>query len=327
MTVDGVLEFAGGTGSVYADFSGGGFPPDLGSAACKREMDRLAEAITGLLKKMRARFPAVYVSLPNEIQNEPRQNTIEMLKGLSSAGYGRTSDRHPDWLDAPALAEEIHGALLSVHIVEDPADGLTGRQVQAALGTGKPMMVWLSETARKSARADEIRGSVASHGRECWEGLFSEFRDRVIQLLPRIAKGEWPEPRQTVRAKKTVLFLYHRNKDREDAASVLRRLQNDFEVARMGGPTDQTDGVLVYQKEAGDGWFQNTLSAVKEMRGVKAAWPVAPPDKGTAQQIAYDFKFRPAPEFNPEDGRLLLSGADAEPLDTFIDFVNRSPAA
>jgi len=83
----------------------------------------------------------------------------------------------------------------------------------------------------------------------------------------------------------------------------------------------------VYQKEAGDVWFQNKLSAVKDMQGVKAAWPVPPPTKDTAHRIASDFKFRPAPEFDPSEKRLLLTGAEADPLDTFIELVNRSPAA
>ena len=44
-------------------------------------------------------------------------------------------------------------------------------------------------------------------------------------------------------------------------------------------PNDKTDGVLVYQKEAGDVWFETQLSAVKDMQGVKAAWPVSPPPR------------------------------------------------
>ena len=83
----------------------------------------------------------------------------------------------------------------------------------------------------------------------------------------------------------------------------------------------------MYQKEAGDGWFETKLSAVRDMRGVKAAWLVPPPDKGTAQHIASDFRFRPALEFDPIDRRLLLTPAAADPLATFIDFVNQSPAA
>jgi len=325
---DDVRHFAGGPGSLYADFTAGGFPPAFASSPCKKAMEDLAGAIAGLLAKMRARFPAVYVSLPIETENEPGQNTIGMLKSLSAAGYRRTSERHPCGLADPALAEETRGALLSVHIVDDPADGLAGRQIQAALGTGKPMMVWLSEAARKSAKADEIRRSVAGFGRECWEGLFSEFRDRVIQLLPPIARGEWPERPRAVREKKTVLFLYNAQKDRgDDADSVFRRLRNQFEVTRNGLPNEATDGVLVYQKEAGDVWFQNKLSAVKDMQGVKAAWPVPPPTKDTAHRIASDFKFRPAPEFDPSEKRLLLTGAEADPLDTFIELVNRSPAA
>ena len=327
---DDVRRFAGGPGSLYADFSGAGFPPDLGSAACRKEMDDLANGIAGLLNKMRSRFPAVYVSLPNEIQNEPRQNTIDMLGGLSRAGYRRTSENHPGVLAVPALAEEIHGALASVHIVEDPADGLTLRQIEAARGADKPMLVWLSETARKSVGADEIRKAVAGRGRECCEGLFSEFRDRVMQLLPRIEKGEWPEAPQPVRGRKTVLFLYNAKTEANEADAAprraLRRLENDFEVKRIGGPTDETDGVLVYQQEAGDRWFETKLAAVKDMRGVKAAWPVPPPDKATAAQIASDFKFRPAPEFSANDKRLLLTAADPDPLGTFIEFVQRGSA-
>jgi hypothetical protein len=326
MSSDDVRQFAGGPGSLYADFSSGVFPPALGSDPFKREMAALAKAIADLLKMMRARFPAVYVSLPVETEDEPGKNTKDMLASLSTAGYGRTSESHPEDMDGPAIAEEIRGALLSVHIVDDPADGLTARQIQAALGTAKPMLVWLSEAARKSAKADEIRGSVAGRGRECLQGLFSEFRDRVIQLLPRIEKGEWPEPPRAVREKKTVLFLYNAQKDRSDAASVLRRLENDFEVSRNGVPNDETDGVLVYQKEAGDVWFGNKLSVVKDMRGVKAAWPVPPPDKEAAQHIASDYKFRPAPGFDPQDRRVLLTATDADPLATFIDLVNGNSA-
>jgi hypothetical protein len=253
-----------------------------------------------------------------------------MLESLSAAGYRRTSEHHPGGLAAPALAEEIHSGLLSVHIVEDPGNGLTDRQIQAALGTGKPMLVWLSETARRSERADETRRSVAGRGRECCEGLFSEFRDRIIKLLPRIEKGEWPETRRPVREKRTILFLYNTQKERREADSAVRRalhrLQSDFEVKSKCVPTDETAGVLVYQQEASDGWFATKLAAVKDMRGVKAAWPVPPPDKGTAEHIASDFRFRPAPEFNTRDKRLLLTGADLDPVGTFIEFVSRSPA-
>jgi hypothetical protein len=217
-----------------------------------------------------------------------------------------------------------------VHIVDDPASGLTVRQIEAARGADKPILVWLSERARRSDRADGIRTAVAGRGRECCEGLFSEFRDRVMQLLPRIEKGEWPEPRQPVRGRKTVLFLYNARTEANEPDSaprrVLRRLENDFDVKRIGGPTDETDGVLVYQQDAADRWFENKLGVVKDMRGVKAAWPVPPPDKGTAERIASDFKFRPAPEFSIDDKRLLLTTADPDPLGTFIEFVNRSPA-
>jgi hypothetical protein len=325
-----VRHFAGGPGSLYADFSSGGVPLAFGTDAFKAEMERLALALANLLTAMRERFPPVYVSLPIETENEAGQNTKGMLESLSRAGYRRTSERHPEGLAAPALAEEIHGALLSVHIVEDPADGPTGRQIEAARGTDKPMLVWLSETARKSERAGEIRRAVAGRGRECCEGLFSEFRDRVIQLLPRIEKGEWPEPPQPARGRKTVLFLYNARMEANEADSeprrALRRLENDFEVRRVGGPTDETDGVLVYQQEAGDRWFETKLAAVKDMRGVKAAWPVPPPDKGTAKKIASDFNFLPAPEFDANRKRLLLTGAEPDPLGTFIELVNRSPA-
>ena len=169
---------------------------------------------------------------------------------------------------------------------------------------------------------------MAGRGRECSKALLSEFRDRVIQLLPRIEKGEWPEPR-SARGRKTVLFLYNARMEANEADSeprrALRRLENDFEVKRIGGPTDETDGVLVYQQEAGDRWFENKLDAVKDMRRVKAAWPVPPPDKGTAKKIASDFKFLPAPEFDTNRKRLLLTGAEPDPLETFIEFVNRSP--
>lgn len=328
---DGVQDLAGESGWLYANFSSCGFPPAFGAGAFKAEMEKLATALADLLKAMRKQFPAVYVSLPDETKNEPRQNTIDMLEGLSRAGYGRTSERHPGGLADQALAEEIRGALLSVHIVDDPASGLTGRQVQAALGAGRPMLVWLSETARRSAGADGIRRAVAGRGLECCEGLFSEFRDRVIKLLPRIEKGEWPEPPRAVGGRKTVLFLYNARKECDEAdsaaRSALRRLQSDFEVKRSGGPTDETDGVLVYQQDATDGWFETKLRTVQNMRGVRAAWPVAPPDKRTAEQIAADFKFRPAPEFDRNDKRLLLTAADPDPVGTFIEFVNRSPAA
>ena len=325
-----VRQFAGGPGSLYADFSSGGVPLAPGTDAFKAEMERLALALANLLTAMRERFPPVYVSLPIETENEAGQNTKGMLESLSRAGYRRTSEDHPGGLAAAALAEEVHGALLSVHIVDDPADGLTSRQIEAARGADKPILVWLSEAARKSAKADEIRRAVAGRGRECCEGLFSEFRDRVVQLLPRIEEGDWPEPPQPVRGRKTVLFLYNARTEANEADSAprraLRRLENDFDVKRIGGPTDETDGVLVYQQEAADRWFETKLAAVKDMRGVKAAWPVPPPDKGTAEKIASDFKFRPAPEFSANDKRLLLTAADPDPLGTFIDFVNRSPA-
>jgi hypothetical protein len=192
------------------------------------------------------------------------------------------------------------------------------------------MMVWLSETARRSAGADEIRKAVAGRGRECCEGLFSEFRDRVMQLLPRIEKGEWPEPPQPVRGRKTVVFMYNDKRESKEADSAvrraLRRLKNDFEVKRSGSHTDETAGVLVYQQEADDQWFETKLDAAKDMRGVKAAWPVPPPDKATAEKIAFDFDFRPAPEFSTNEKRLLLTAADPDPLGTFIEFVKRSPA-
>ena len=328
---DDVRQFAGGPGSLYADFSSGGVPLAFGSDAFKAQMEKLALALANLLTAMRERFPAAYVSLPIETENEAGQNTKGMLESLSRAGYRRTSERHPGGLTDPALAEEIRGALLSVHIVDDPASGLTSRQVQAALGAGKPMLVWLSETARRSAGADGIRKAVAGRGLECCEGLFSEFQDRVVKLLPRIEKGEWPEPPRAVRGRKTVLFLYNAQKECDEAdsaaRSALRRLQSDFEVKRSGGPTDETDGVLVYQQDATDGWFETKLRTVQNMRGVRAAWPVAPPDKRTAEQIAAEFKFRPAPEFDRNDKRLLLTAADPDPVGTFIEFVNRSPAA
>ena len=136
-----VRQFAGGPGSLYADFSSGGVPLAFGTDAFKAEMERLALALANLLTAMRERFPPVYVSLPIETENEAGQNTKGMLESLSRAGYRRTSEHHPVGLAATALAEEIHGALLSVHIVEDPADGLTGRQIEAARGTDKPMLV------------------------------------------------------------------------------------------------------------------------------------------------------------------------------------------
>jgi hypothetical protein len=325
-----VRQFASAPGSLHADFSSGGAPLAFGCDAFKAEMERLALALANLLTAMRERFPAVYVSLPVETENEAGQNTKGMLESLSRAGYRRTSEHHPGGLAFPALTEEIHGALLSVHIVDDPASGLTVRQIEAARGADKPILVWLSERARRSDRADGIRTAVAGRGRECCEGLFSEFRDRVMQLLPRIEKGEWPEPRQSVRGRKTVLFLYNARTEANEPDSaprrVLRRLENDFDVKRIGGPTDETDGVLVYQQDAADRWFENKLGVVKDMRGVKAAWPVPPPDKGTAERIASDFKFRPAPEFSIDDKRLLLTTADPDPLGTFIEFVNRSPA-
>lgn len=303
--------------ALYADFTRDG-----------AEMGKLAAALKELLTAMREQFPPVYVALPVEPGSDAGQKTLEILNALSTAGYRRTSETHPLHLrDSQELQEEIRSGLLSVHVVDDPGDDLALRQIRAAAGAGKPMLVWLSDTARRSPAADEIYRIVPGKGREVSAAFFSEFRERVVQLLPRIVSGQWPEPPPPVRARKTIFFLFHPQKDGTDAASVLRRLQNDFEVTRQGGPTCESDGVLVYQKEAGDKWFETKLSVIKDMRGVKGAWPVAPPDKDAALRAASDFRFRYAPEIDPIDPRLLLNSADPDPLRPFVDLVKGSPPA
>jgi hypothetical protein len=315
---DDVRRFAGGPGSLYADFSSGGVPLAFGSLAFNAELEKLALALANLLTAMRDRFRPVYVSLPVETENELGQNTRGMLESLSVHGYRRSSEVHPGFLYDSALQAEMRSAILSVHLVDDPADDLTIRQIDAAKAINKPMLVWLSEAARRSAKADELRRSVAARGRECSEGLFSEFRDRVLELVPRAEKGQWPEPEPAARLRKTVLFKYNsKAEDRAAADSVRRRLENHFDVVQKGAPNDPTDGVLVYQKAASDVWLENTLRAVKDMQGVKAAWPISPPAKDKAQGIASDFEFFPAPQFNPIRKRLLLTPADVDPLGTF----------
>jgi hypothetical protein len=314
--------------SLYADFTRGGVPLSFDSADFATEMGKLASALAELLTAMRQQFPSVYVSLQVEPGSGAGQKTIEMLNALSTAGYRRTSEIHPLNYHPDRLQEEIRGALLSVHVVDDPADDLALRQIRAAAGAGKPMLVLLSDPVRRSPAAEEIYKIVPGKGREVTTEYFSEFRDRVVQkMLPLIVSGRWPEPASTVRTRKSVFFLYHPQKDVAEAASVLRRLQNDFEVTRQGGPTGEADAVLVYQKEAGDRWFETKLSAIKEMRGVKAAWPVPPPDKGAAQRAASDFKFKHPAEIDRSDPRILLNNADPDPLQPFVDLVKGAPAA
>jgi hypothetical protein len=322
---DDVFQFARGP-DLFADFSSGGVPLPVGSVAFNAQVGKLASVLSALLKALWEQFPPLYVSLPVETGNDTGQNTIDMLRSLSAAGYRRTSERHPLGLSNSQLAEEIHGALLSVHIVDDPEDALTGRQIDTASQTGRPMVVWLSESARKSRKAEDIRKSVASPGRECWEGPFAEFRDYVQKLPERIKCGEWPKPeRRTRTGLKKIGFLYNNKKEHEDAAEVRRRLEARFEVTFAVKPTDDVDGVLVYQKEAGDLWFEDKLRQIMRMKGVKAAWPIAPPSKNAAMQVASQFEFRPLAEFDSGDQRLLLSKECPDPLRIFIDLVNGSP--
>jgi hypothetical protein len=126
--------------SLCADFTRGGDPVPFGSVDFGVEMGKLVSALAELLTAMRKQFPSVYVSLPVEPGRAAGQKTIEMLNALSSAGYCRTSEDHPLQVNSDQLQEDIRGGLLSVHVVDDPVDALSLRQIRAAAGAGKPMV-------------------------------------------------------------------------------------------------------------------------------------------------------------------------------------------
>ncbi len=85
----------------------------------------------------------------------------------------------------------------------------------------------------------------------------------------------------------------------------------------------ESDGVLVYQKDAGDKWFDSMLSTVGKMPAVKAACTVDPPDKTKSKEAAQDYKFREFAKVNRDDPRLLLESDGVDSLAPFLELVRQ----
>jgi hypothetical protein len=301
-------------------------PLAIGSDAFHAEFASLVQAVKSLLEGMRQQFPKVYVALGGasgdpELVTFITKTTANLLEELSQAGYARTTEIHPGFYSDQQLEQEIGEAMLSIHPVTDPSDLLTRRQIEAACRTGVPVLVWLAPSALGPDSA-WIRKTVPGPRREYSTCAFSTFCERVKRVLGDTAGKGVGAPRPNKR--KTVFLLRNSRvaADKQGADSVRRRLESrgvdvTFEVQDW----DALDGVLVYQREADNRWFETKLKFVATAPVVRAACTLPPPDKSWALQAAHDYDFRSLSAFDRLDPRLLLEGDDSQHLQPFLEAV------
>jgi hypothetical protein len=308
---------------LHARLCGPHGPLPQGSTEFQAEFQRLVDSLTATLKLLRNQAPKVYVSLPDNAAPDDTlsKHTIKLLEDLSTAGYARTSEVHPAHWGDTQLEDEIRTARLSVHLVADPTDALTRRQIEAALRAGVPVEVWLSESARTSA-SDWVRNRVPGPGREYSEDTFTAFCRRVQEILTRSAEPAVPAAPVTNARK--VFVLFNPQQDKEAAAAIRRRLVSRSLNVTFELPSwDDVHGVLVYHKGADDTWFESKLETVTNVPVIRAACIVPPPDKDHARALAQDYRFTPPSDMlSPEqDAGLLLEGDDHEHLQPFVNAV------
>ena len=301
-------------------------PLTPGADPFRDEFARLVRGIKGLLETMRQQFPKVYVALTGTGRNPEvvalaSKLTASLLEDLSQVGYARTTEIHPGFYNDLQLENEIREAQASVHLVIDPADPLTRKQIELACLVGVPVLVWIAPSAQ-GADGEWIKQMVPGKGREYSTAPYSTFCERVKQVLTNSSQA--PSIDSAARRNKTVFLVRNPRKDRDGADAVRRRLEGrGIDVTFEGQGWDELDGVLVYQRVADDRWFETKLKYVATAPVVRAACPVPPPDKSRALQAAQDYDFRPVTAVNQEDPRILLSGDQQQDLQPFLQAVLR----
>jgi hypothetical protein len=312
---------------LFATLANNNGPLVIGSDPFRDQFIRVVQAVKALLEGMRREFPKVYVALNGPSGNPDldariTKATVKLLEDLSQAGYARTTEIHPGFYSSDAdIEDEIHTAKVSVHLVGQPSDPLARRQIEAACRANVPVLVWLAEDAREQD-AEWIRKTIPAPGREYSTAAFEVFCDRVKEMLARnVAR---PAAESLPARPKTVFLLRNARipTDREGAESVRRRLEAQrLSVTFDTKSWDVLDGVLVYQKAAEDKWFETKLAYVMNAPVVRAACTIPPPDKKRAVQAAQDYNFKPAPDIDRQDPRLLLKGDAHQDLQPFVEAV------
>jgi hypothetical protein len=313
------------TEDLFASLATPAGPLTIGSDAFRSEFVKLVSAVKTLLERLRQQFPKVYVALTGAGADPKAAASVAkeiegLLEDLSHAGYARTTEIHPGFYSDFQLEHEIRGAKASVHLVADPFDPLTRRQIEAACRADVPVLVWLAPPAAQGSGLEWIRRTVHGRQREYSTGPFSTFCERVRHVLQHADERPVNDPARG--PMKTVFVVRHPRFDRDGAEVIRRRIEARGVAVTYEMPGwNALDGVLVYHRKADDDWFATKLRFVANAPVVRAACTVPPPDKSKALQAAQDYLFMPIPAVNVADPRILLEGDDQHHLQPFVQAV------